>query len=313
LEAFTFHESDPGETKTFDFESSLFHHPAHLSLQRAEGWKWYYTLHTKRANIVASLYLNINGEVANSAVRSPFGTVECAAAIPAEILYRFLVFVETRLRKIGVRKIIVKNPPLHYAMKSGALLQTFLFNQGYTVTDATVGTIRYTHDDFSSGLNRLEQRKLKKSGNEKLHCDFLSHDNLEDVYFFIHKCRQEKEYPLSMTLADLQQTITRFPDRYALLGVYLNEEMVAASLSVRVTSSILYNFYADHAAVYDHLSPTVLLVKGLYEYCQQNAIDLLDLGTSAVNGQPNFGLLNFKMRLGGRPSPKLTFEKHLTP
>ena len=313
MEDFIFHEAEPEETKAFDFEPSLFHHPSHLDLQRTQGWKWFYVLHTKHGRIVASLNLHIDGAVASSSIRSPFGTVECSNDIPAEILYQFLGFVETRIRLLGIRKIIIKNPPIDYALERGALLETFLFNLGYTVTDAEVGAVRFTNNDFAKGLNRLESRKLKKSGHASLSYHLLSNDKLEEVYSFILACRQRKGYSLSMTLEDLARTMSRFPDRYVLSGVSLTEELVAASVAVRVTTNILYNFYADHAEAYDHLSPVVFLVKGLYAYCQQHKISMLDLGTSAVHGQPNFGLLNFKMRLGGKPSPKLTFEKNLTP
>jgi len=313
LEAFTFHASEPGEIKTFGFEPSLFQHPAHLNLQCAGGWKWYYALEIRRERVVASLLLNISGTTANASIKSPFGTVECSDKIPGKTLYLFLQFVETQLYSADVRKIILKNPPMHYSIGSGALLHTFLFNLGYTVTEASVGSIRHTHDDFSMALNRLEKRKLRKSIQGELYFSFVPNDRLEEVYSFIHHCRSQKKYMLSMTLKDLQHTISLFPDRYLLLGVYFRDTLVAASVSVRVTSRILYNFYADHAAPYNHLSPTVLLVKGLYQYCQENDIPLLDLGTSAVSGQPNFGLLNFKTRLGGIPSPKLTFEKTLVP
>lgn len=147
MEDFIFIAADAGDTKTFDFEPSLFHHPSHLSVQRAQDWRWYCVLHPKHKKVIASLYLNISGDVGSS-------------------------------------------------IKS---------------------------------------------------------------------------------------------------------------------SEILYNFYADHSEAYDHLSPVVLLVKALYEYCQQQGMSLLDYGTSAVDGQLNFGLLNFKLRLRGKPSPKLTFEKILSP
>lgn len=311
MEAFIFQEAEPGGTETFGFEPSLFHDPSHLDLQRSEGWKWYFVLHPRHKMIVASLYLHIGEEVASSAIRSPFGTVECSDDLPPEILYQFLTFVETRVRATGIRKITIKNPPLHYAPEKDALLQTYLFNLGYTVIHAEVGAIRFVHEDFEKGLNRLERRKLKKSGAANLSYKLLPSDKLEEVYSFILGCRKRKGHLLSITLADLTRTILRFPDRYVLSGVFLSEEMAAASVAVRVHSNILYNFYADHAEAYDALSPVVFLVKGLSDYCLENKISMLDLGTSAENNQPNFGLLNFKMRLGGNPSPKLTFEKNL--
>lgn len=313
MEDFIFIAAEAGDTKTFDFEPSLFHHPIHLGTKRPQGWRWYSVIHPKHKRVVASLYLNIDGEIASSSIKSPFGTVECSDNLPAEILYRFLGFVEGSASSLGVKKIIIKNPPLHYDLEKGALLQVFLLNHGYTLIGAEVGTVRYTTNDFKDELNRLERRKLKKSDEANLSYKLLPNERKYEVYTFIYACRQRKGYALSMTFEDLQRTMNQFPDRYLLFGVFHGEEMIAASVAVRVTSNVLYCFYADHAEAYYKLSPVVLLVKALYEYCQQHGISILDFGTSAVSGKPNFGLLNFKMRLGGKPSPKLTFEKTLSP
>lgn len=296
----------------FDFEPTLFHHPSHLHLQIQGGWKWYYVIHPANKKIVASLYLHIKEHLAQSCVRSPFGTIEHSPNIPPEILFRFLDFIHTSLRKLTVNKIVIKTPPLHYG-EGGSLLQTFLFNYGYHVIDAEVGSIGYTNREFIHGLNQLEKRKLKKSEKAALHFNFISHNKFEEVYSFIAECRERKGYLLSMTLEELSQTIKQFKDRFLLASVFHGGELAAASICVRVSSKILYVFYVAHSAAYDHLSPVVLLVKGLFNYCQESKIELLDFGTSAVNGQPNFGLLNFKLGLGAVPSSKLTYEKILTP
>ncbi|HMG91078.1 MAG TPA: hypothetical protein VK589_13525, partial [Chryseolinea sp.] len=59
-------------------------------------------------------------------------------------------------------------------------------------------------------------------------------------------------------------------------------------------------------------NPTVFLIRSLYQYCFENGIALFDLGTSSLDGIPNFGLLNFKIRLGATPTTKFTFQKDLT-
>lgn len=114
-----------------------------------------------------------------------------------------------------------------------------------------------------------------------------------------------------MTLEQMLRDTGRFSQNYLLLSVQKDNAIVAASIAVRVSTEILYNFYADHDRAYDAISPVVMVVKGLYEYCLEQNMKMLDMGTSAVNGKPNFGLLNLKMRLGGIPSTKLTFEKLL--
>jgi hypothetical protein len=96
-----------------------------------------------------------------------------------------------------------------------------------------------------------------------------------------------------------------------LFGVYHGQELAAASISIRVSKRIVYNFYSAHPRKFDFLSPVVMLIKGMYGWSQKHHIELIDLGTSTLAGQPNFSLLDFKLRLSGRPATKLTFEKAL--
>jgi len=309
LEDFIFHESDPWEVRAFDFEPTLFHNPEFLALKGKSGWRSFVASHLKQKKVVVSLFLHVEHDVANSSRQSPFGNIEFSSDILPETLYKFLEFVEGKLRLSGIRKIVIKASPFHYDAAKSGLLQTFLFNKGYKVVEAEVDAILPITASFEDGLNRLETRHLKKCLESDLRYIFHPVKELENIYSFIHSCRQRKGYPLSMTSEELLLSAGRFPDRYLPVGVYYQNELIAASIAVRITSDILYNFYADHAAAYDHLSPVVFVVKALHDYCQKSSIRMLDMGTSALDRQPNFGLLNFKLRLGGIPTPKLTFEK----
>jgi hypothetical protein len=52
-------------------------------------------------------------------------------------------------------------------------------------------------------------------------------------------------------------------------------------------------------------------MEGIYEYCQVEKYRLIDLGTSALKGRPNFTLLDFKLNLGATPTEKVVYEKIL--
>ena len=115
-----------------------------------------------------------------------------------------------------------------------------------------------------------------------------------------------------MSYAQMKTVCDNFPEDFKLFGVYDNNALAAASISIMINKSILYNFYSAHAKQYDALSPVVRLMEGIYEHCQSDKIKIIDLGTSALNGRPNFGLLDFKLNLGASPSEKFTFEKILS-
>ena len=134
---------------------------------------------------------------------------------------------------------------------------------------------------------------------------------IDKVYEFILKCRTQRDQTLSMTLEQVNKVADAFPNEFFLFGIFVHKEMVAASISIRVHRDILYNFYSGHLKKFDSISPVVTLIGGMYKYCSSHQFHLMDLGTSAINGQPNFGLLDFKLRLGAVPSMKLTFEKDL--
>jgi hypothetical protein len=85
--------------------------------------------------------------------------------------------------------------------------------------------------------------------------------------------------------------------------------MIAAAIAIRISSQVLNLFFIDHDSQFDKLSPPVLLIAALYDYCTMNHIPILDLGTSSLPNGPNIGLLSFKMGMGAQPSVKPTLRK----
>ncbi len=132
-----------------------------------------------------------------------------------------------------------------------------------------------------------------------------------EVYRFIESCRSERGMDLSLTLDQLVKTVRSCSSDFLLFAVFQDEEMVAAAITIKVNNRILYDFYYGHSKASNHLSPVVFLLDGQYSYCRQNGFQILDLGTSSLNEKTNFSLLNFKTRVGGTSSMKLTFEKEL--
>jgi hypothetical protein len=311
LEPYTYHEAAPSANLPFDFKPSLFHDSNHIRLQCPTGWRWFYARNQKSRNVEASLYLNVNDGAASSAPRSPFGTIESSPRFPPQYLFDFVGFVEERLRRKKVERLVIKTPPQEYNLDRSTVLQPILFNKGYSVVDAEIGSVLNIKGEFIDGLNRLEKRKLKSSAAAGITCKQVPLSKLDKVYGFILACRSAKGYELSMTLKALQDSVTQFSSNYLLFGAFAEQELVGAVIAVRITKTLLYVFYADHDARYDRWSPVVALMGSLHDYCRSHRIATLDLGTSAVSGRPNFGLLAFKARLGAQPTMKLTFQKKL--
>ncbi len=295
---------------TPDFITFLFQQPAHLKLQ-AENWQNYYLIGKTNKRIRAQIALHAEGNSAISPVKAPFGSFAYSNDLSPEALFDFIDECESRLKRRGVESIRIVEPPLYYR-HHGDMLHTLLFNRGYqaATTELSCG-IRVDALNFEEKLASWEKRKLRQGRARGLRFKVLGSADLEMVYNFILKCREQKGHTLSMSLDALKNTVGAFRDKFFFFGTMLEKEHVAASIAIQVHPNILYNFYSGHLKKYDPISPVVFLTSGMYKFCETKQIHLLDLGTSATDGRPNFSLLDFKMRLGGVPSIKFTFEKRL--
>lgn len=307
MKTYTFH-TGPTDTHA----RYIFNNAKHRNLQSKEGWKCMY-VQNEKGSLAAFLWINISGNIAHAPLRAPFGSFEADANLSPRVLYDFIAYVIDSLKTDGVTKIVVKNPPDIYNLSASALLNTLLLNQGFTIMDAEVSSvIPVSTAPYADLITEWEHRKLRQATASEF--SFQQHDSphLESIYSFIESCRQEKEYTLSMSLPELKQLQTTFADQVMLFAVSKESVLAAACIAIQVSDDVLYTFYYDHTKAFDTYSPVVKLVEGMYHYCQVQQIHLLDLGTAALNRQPNFPLLSFKMNIGGIPSAKLTFVKELS-
>jgi len=260
--------------------------------------------------VIAALQFHVQNKVARSPAKAPFGSVECRNDLNPKLLFRFLQWVELRLKEKGVSEIYIKNPPRAYAPQKLSLVETFLLNQKFVVYEAEAGAVITVIDrPFHEGIRPSEILRRRQAQQAGFRFERLALEECEEVYQFISGCHSEKGYEMSMTREALLKTVRKFPERYFLFAVIKEEKIVAAAVSILVKKHILYNFIVNHEKSYNQWSPPVLLMEGIYEFCRHNGIGLLDLGTSALEGAPKFTLLDFKLRMGGVPTSKLTFYK----
>ncbi len=312
MKDFVFHEGVIPEGYSIDFEAAIFNRPLHLKLQAPDQWNSFFVLDTSSKHVFARIHFHIQSSVALSPFRSPFGSVEISESIPDQVLFDFILYFEKKLQQQGVSKIRIKHYPDAYNQHASSIVQTFLLNLNYKIVDAELSSVlEVTPMPVSERFNDSAKYRLKKAHNLGCTLVKITSDRVTDVFECIDKWYREKNHILSMDLEHLKRSLESFPDDYLFFGVVLKERLIAASIAIRINSRILYHFAQAHDPAFDKISPVIFLISGVYDYCIGNRMKLLDLGTSALNRQPNFGLLYFKRSLGSTASSKLTFEKML--
>lgn len=166
--------------------------------------------------------------------------------------------------------------------------------------DLTVGDIR----DAFSGAGRKNLRRAERAGYECVMLDPTS-ENIERVYRIIAGNREAHGYDISMSLADVLATSAVATVHLFVLRLGA-EEIAAAYLHVPV-SGIAQVIYWGDIPGYSESRPMNMLAFRIFEFYRTKGYRVVDVGTSNIDGHPNYGLCDFKEGLGCRPTAKFTF------
>ncbi len=312
INKFSFHEGELPPSYKPVLHQVLFNTAVHRMEQSATGWHSYYLLKDQSSHAWAEVHFCVLNEEARSPHKAPFGSFQFHNLLNMEQRYHFIQNVEQALLNRGVKMIVIKNPPQFYSPSDVSALEVMLLNRGYSVRHAEIGAaISVTTKRFEGGLHTWEKRKLKQARQAGIKCKHLPLSKVKEVYRFIASCREEKRQPLSMTESELMEVVQANASHFHLFANYQGKALAAAAITIHTGHQVLYTFYYAHAIQYDSVSPVVSLMQYIYQWAKKHNFQLIDLGTSHLDDEPNFPLLDFKLHLGAKPSSKLTFEKIL--
>ncbi|WP_266368049.1 GNAT family N-acetyltransferase [Tellurirhabdus rosea] len=307
--SFLLYQPNPEAAQIPDFFSQpyLFGQASHL-LQQTDLPLHYFGLIDRASGLsVARCGLFEKEGLLFSPGAASFGTIEFADALSDRDLHDFLEFVLQTARQIPVRRIRLTNPPACYGPAFLKRLETMLEDNGFRVLAQTpTHHLPVSDAPFVSRLHSFERHKLRKSRRDGFRSEIWQTPDVGQLFAFIRAARLRKNYRMTITAVQLGHLLSRFPGETTVFAVWRDDRLAAASIGIRVSDEVLYHFQgADHADFLSY-SPTVQLVESLYEYCQQQRIPVLDLGTSVSDG-----VTLFKKRLGAVEGKKRTFLKEL--
>ncbi len=289
---------------------SLYNTEAHRLLQSSSQWYSFHILNTTTKKTAASFYVHLIDGLGTSPYKAPFGGIELHQSVKRKTVLDFIAYVEAKLKKIKTQRVVVKLPSR--LVDETSLAEQGMLASGFQIEKSETASIIQVKNQFALGLHYSEKKRLNKSLRSGFVVQAIPITEIKKVYQFIHDCRLTKNFDLSMEWSAMQKLVKQFPSEILLFSVQHGKEMAAASICVRVNEQMIYDFYHDHSPKYNLYSPVVLLVKGIYDYCLENKISRIELGTSMIGDQVNAGLHKFKLRLGATAAVKNTLVKILS-
>ena len=301
----------PAAIPHFSQPGFFFNNAEHLCQQSTQPFRVITALNQATGQADARCAFFIEPSRAVSPVAAPFGSVEFVPTLPDAVLNRLIDALVDEARATGAPLLRLVNYPHCYAPEQALRLTNQLLQRRFRVVAVHQNFfLPVTHEAFENTIDASERRRLQKCRRAGFQFAHWDSPDLDAVTSFLVRTRRQQGYGLTLPTERLRRLIQTFPNQFLIFGVWDGPVIASLTVAVRVRDDILYNFLPASDSAYHAHSPIVLLTDGLFGYCQQRQIRLLDLGVSLDgNHQPKPSLMRFKRNLGALESPKLIFEK----
>lgn len=299
-----------------DFEVYLYLTPLHVQTQADQKSKFFFLYSQKEKGTPLALFQCSNDEGSwFSPSQAPFGSIQfLPGCMPDEINF-FLHCITRYICEQGGTRLTIRHYPNCYLKTTRDLVNDSYLFYGFTIAEKLINHyIPVSSKTFADVISKMEKRRLTKCINQNFSSGLDIETTAKKVYAFLSFCRSKKGYGMSLDEAQLTELMVTLPKEILIFSVKQNGLVIALSVTVRVNKRVLYNFLTDSLPEYNVFSPSVLLLQCIYNYCQKEKIEVLDLGTSLDHhGSEKVGLVRFKDNMGGIRSWKVTYSKDFFP
>ncbi|ADB40243.1 GNAT family N-acetyltransferase [Spirosoma linguale] len=307
------HTPRPPEIPAFCQPGFFFNEYTHLRQQR--NGQFYLisavNLFTQEADARCAFFIHSTDAISPAA--APFGSIELSETLPNTVLSTFVAVLITTAHKLGSTRIRLVTYPRCYAPQQTNRLLSVLAEHKFVIVESNPSSfLSITDKSFEIKLAPAARRRLRKCREAGFTFAHQQTPNVVDVVKFIRRTRQQQGYPLPLEPEQLIDLLQSFPEKFSVFTVINGTSLAAVMITVRVRHDLLYAFLPASDPAYHAFSPMIFLIDGLYSHCQQQGIQLLDLGVSLdASRQPKPSLLRFKRNLGAQESPKYTVERRI--
>lgn len=270
----------------------------------------YFQLYNKKKNCVDAVFsANFVNEKYISLFKGTFGSF-LFKDIDLKILEMFINNVVDQILLLKPKEIIIKLPPSFHNSFSFTKTFNILIRKGFCVSEVNLNHFLEVKKNFiyEDNISKGNFKKLIKSQKKYI----IKEDCFEDlnkVYDVLELNRNLKGLSMSLDYQDILSLSKKFKKIIKIFAVIdKNDNYVASSFCIIINPKILYVFYWGEIPEVKNDSPVVMLSKAIYNFCQKDNIDFVDVGISSKNSIPNYNLCKFKERIGYNLSSKINMS-----
>lgn len=161
------------------------------------------------------------------------------------------------------------------------------------------------YESFIDSKSKNKLHNALKSNFQFVQLDSMNKEDVARAYSVIKRNREERGFPLRMSLEAVLHTIEIIPADFFVCTLD-NIDMAAAQV-FHVSEDTCQVIYWGDIPEYAKLRVMNFFTYKVFEYYYNKGIKNLDIGPSTEEGIPNYGLCEFKENIGCTVSSKYTF------
>lgn len=242
---------------------------------------------------------------------APFGGFEQRGVQSLQYMEKALLLLAdyAEKRRLGIK---IALPPLVYGEGQLSKWVNVFTRAGFKSTiDLNYFFPTFRFADYTKIIDRSARNHLNRSKKEGFRLLKMKSDDYSQVaraYEVIRRNREERGYPLKMSLEQVWQTVNQVIKADFFVLEHEGNDIAAAQI-FHVAEGIAQVIYWGDIREYSETRPMNYLSYAVFEHYYNEGVKILDIGPSTEGGIPNYGLCEFKENTGCDITLKYWFEK----
>lgn len=241
--------------------------------------------------------------------QAPFGGFWIHGDLSSASFEAFILAIVEEMMQRGMQSISLTQAPKPYDSQFD-LINYLLFKNGFEQTKVLCHHFLLGKKKIKKLVQKESAKIQKKSKNTGLK---INHSSISNFGFLkeIRSWNVQKGYDVTIDDNRIVQQVSAYPDRYFLITVSKNEEVIGYSLAVKLTSDSLYYFLSATNPKISVKNGGELIMNELFQLAVEQKVNFIDLGSSDLEEGANHSLMFFKSRFSNDICNKITWVKKI--
>lgn len=234
-----------------------------------------------------------------TSIRSPFGASYGGFIFDKRKGYKTVkdcisLILEFIIKKYSGQTIKLVQPPCYVSEKMNSIVDYVLLESGFRIVNSDATAVILAQENLKyKGMTLRNLKKIEKS-NRGFDVELCQNGKQEKFWRVLEKTFKKHGTVSTHTLEEWQYLVDKNSGDIFSSVLTVENEPIAGLGMIKLNSTSMMTFYICSDSEYNELQPTSYLLDKQIEFCKQNNIKFLDLGTCSVNMISRPNIFEFK-------------------